>query len=67
MSAGDALDQLTLEREERKARMMTSNWIAAAEGGSREYVPVSSTQLDAAYQRSWTLSDALGASGTQTL
>ena len=52
MSAGDALDQLTLEREERKARMMTSNWIAAAEGGSREYVPVSSTQLDAAYQRS---------------
>ena len=32
--------------------MQTSNWVAAAEGGSREYVPVSSTPLDAAYQRS---------------
>ena len=40
------------EREARKARMQTSNWIAAAEGGSREYIPVSSTPLDAAYQRS---------------
>lgn len=36
----------------RKARMQTSNWIAAQEGGSREFVPVSSTPLDAAYQRS---------------
>jgi len=40
------------EREERKARMQTSNWIAAAEGGAREYIPVSSTPLDASYQRS---------------
>ena len=40
------------EREERKARMATSNWIAAEAGGAREYIPVSSTPLDAAYQRS---------------
>jgi len=39
-------------REERKARMQTSNWVAAAEGGAREYIPVSSTPLDQAYQRS---------------
>ncbi len=41
-----------MEREMRKAKMQTSNWVAAAEGGSREYIPVSSTPLDAAYQRS---------------
>ena len=41
-----------LEREQRKSRMQTSNWVAAAEGGAREYIPVSSTPLDAAYQRS---------------
>jgi len=40
------------DREVRKARMQTSNWIAAAEGGAREYIPVSATPLDAAYQRS---------------
>jgi hypothetical protein len=40
------------EREKRKAIMQTSNWVAAAEGGSREYIPVSSTPLDQAYQRS---------------
>jgi len=40
------------EREARKSKMQTSNWIAAQEGGSREYIPVSSTPLDAAYQRS---------------
>lgn len=40
------------EREDRKARMNQSNWIAAQAGGAREYIPVSSTPLDAAYQRS---------------
>ena len=41
-----------MEREERKARMQLSNWVAAAEGGSREFIPISSTPLDEAYQRS---------------
>lgn len=40
------------EREERKARNRMSNWVAAAEGGSREYLPTSSNPLDFAYQRS---------------
>lgn len=55
------------ERDERKAKMQTSNWIAAAEGGSREYIPVSSTPLDAAYQRSKSLtrSEYLGRLETQ--
>lgn len=35
--------------------MQASNWVAAAEGGAREYVPVSSTPLDQAYQRSKSL------------
>jgi len=63
----DALDLLT-EREERKARMQTSNWIAAAEGGSREYMPVSSTPLDEAYQRtkSVTRAEYLGRLETRT-
>lgn len=44
-----------LEREERKARMQLSNWIAAAEGGSREFIPISSTPLDEAYLKSKSL------------
>lgn len=38
------------EREERKARMQMSAIGFAAENGSREYLPVSSTPLDRAYQ-----------------
>lgn len=50
------------ERELRKAKMQTSNWIAAEAGGAREYIPVSSTPLDASYQRSksMTRSEYLG-------
>ena len=44
--------QMYEEREARKSKMQTSNWIAAAEGGSREYIPISSTPLDSSYQRS---------------
>lgn len=44
--------QLMVEREARKAMMQTSNWVAAAEGGAREYIPVSSTPLESAYMRS---------------
>lgn len=40
------------ERELRKAQMQVSNWVAAAEGGAREYNPVSTTPLSQAYQRS---------------
>ena len=40
------------ERDLRKSQMQVSNWVAAAEGGSREYIPVSSTPLSQAYQRS---------------
>lgn len=47
----DSLDRLS-QMEARKAMMRSSNWIAAAEGGSREYIPISSTPLDNAYQRS---------------
>ena len=44
--------ELFEEREQRKALMQTSNWIAAKEGGQVEYLPVSSTPLDLSYQRS---------------
>ena len=49
---GDALNQLLQEREERKAMMQTSNWVAAQEDGAREFMPTSATPLDVAYQRS---------------
>jgi hypothetical protein len=64
----EALKLMLEEREARKAVMQTSNWIAAAEGGSREYIPVSSTPLDQSYQRSKsvTRSDYLARLQTQS-
>jgi hypothetical protein len=64
----EALREMLAEREHRKAIMRSSNWIAAEEGGSREYIPVSSTPLDTAYQRSKsvTRSDYLGRLETKT-
>jgi len=44
--------ELYKEREERKAIMQTSNWIAAQMGPKVDYIPVSSTPLDSAYQKS---------------
>jgi len=68
MSTGDtALNQLMAEREERKAMMQTSNWVAAQEDGAREFIPISSAPLEEAYQRSKsaTRSEFLGRLQTQ--
>lgn len=46
-----ALNQLMEEREARKAMMQTSNWVAAQDP-AREFIPIASTPLDEAYQRS---------------
>jgi len=40
------------ERKERSTRMQTSSWIAARKDGVQEFIPVSSTPLEASYQRS---------------
>ena len=48
----DALTPFVNERDLRKATMQMSNWVGAAPGGAREYIPVSSTPLDQAYLRS---------------
>uniref|UniRef100_A0A7S2IYF6 Uncharacterized protein n=1 Tax=Haptolina brevifila TaxID=156173 RepID=A0A7S2IYF6_9EUKA len=63
----DALNQLMVEREARKAMMQTSNWVAAQEDGAREFMPISSAPLEDDYQRSKsaTRSEFLGRLQTQ--